>query len=233
MKLVIFDIDGTLTQTSQVDSICFARALAETHQLNVDESDWADCPHVSDTGVVHHIFQQRFGRAPHSQDEDLIRSRLVSLLEEHREIDRTYFAEVPGAREMLKLLKQKRDWHKAIATGCWRRSAEMKLGAASIEYEGLPGGFAEDGIAREMIVSAAISRSSSLYQRQAFDRIVSIGDGVWDVQTASALDLAFIGIASGARAAALTHAGAKHVIPDFEDTDRFFALLEVAEVPGG
>jgi phosphoglycolate phosphatase-like HAD superfamily hydrolase len=233
MKLVIFDIDGTLTQTSHVDSICFARALAETHQLTVDESDWADCPHVSDTGVVHHIFQQRFGRAPHSQDEDLIKTRLVSLLEEHCEIDQRYFAEVPGARAMLDLLKQKSDWHRAIATGCWQRSAEMKLGAASIEYSGLPGGFAEDGISRESIVSAAIARSTSLYRRQVFDRIVSIGDGVWDVQTASALGLAFIGIASGARAAALTRAGARQIVPDFEDPDHFFALLEVAEVPGG
>jgi phosphoglycolate phosphatase-like HAD superfamily hydrolase len=233
MKLVIFDIDGTLTQTSHVDSICFARALAETHQLTVDESDWADCPHVSDTGVVHHIFQQRFGREPHSQDEDLIKTRLVSLLEEHCEIDQRYFAEVPGARAMLDLLKQKSDWHRAIATGCWQRSAEMKLGAASIEYSGLPGGFAEDGISRELIVSAAIARSTSLYRRQVFDRIVSIGDGVWDVQTASALGLAFIGIASGARAAALTRAGARQIVPDFEDPDRFFSLLEVAEVPGG
>jgi phosphoglycolate phosphatase-like HAD superfamily hydrolase len=233
MKLVIFDIDGTLTQTSHVDSICFARAFAESHQLKVDESDWADCPHVSDSAVLHHIFKQRLGRAPHSQDEDTIKNRLVSLLEEHRELDHAYFAEVPGARAMLGLLKLKSDWHRAIATGCWQKSAEMKLGAASIEYGGLPGGFAEDGISRESIVSAAISRSISHYQRQVFDRIVSIGDGVWDVQTASALGLAFIGIAGGERAAALARAGAKHVIPDFEDTDRFFALLEIAEVPGG
>ena len=233
MKLVIFDIDGTLTQTSYVDSICFVRAIAETHQLTVDESDWADCPHVSDTGVVHHIFQRRLGRTPHNQDEDLIKNRLVSLLEEQRKIDRTYFAEIPGARAMLDRLKRKSDWQRAIATGCWQRSAELKLKAASLDYGELPGGFAEDGIARETIVSAAIARSISHYQRQVFDRIVSIGDGVWDVQTASALGLAFIGIASGERAAALASAGAKHVIPDFEDADRFFALLEAAEVPGG
>lgn len=185
MKLVIFDIDGTLTQTSHVDSICFARALAETHQLNVVESDWADCPHVSDTGVVHHIFHQRFGRAPHSDDENLIKDRLVSLLVEHCEIDRTYFAEVPGAREMLNLLKQKTDWHRAIATGCWQRSAEMKLGAASIEYGGLPGGFAEDGIARETIVSAAIS-SISAFTSAGFSTASSLsamGSGMCRRQT--------------------------------------------------
>jgi beta-phosphoglucomutase-like phosphatase (HAD superfamily) len=33
LKLVIFDIDGTLTQTNRVDEICFLRALAETHGI--------------------------------------------------------------------------------------------------------------------------------------------------------------------------------------------------------
>ncbi|MCI0338313.1 MAG: haloacid dehalogenase-like hydrolase [Acidobacteria bacterium] len=232
MKLVIFDIDGTLTQTSRVDAICFARALAEIHAINVDEADWVDCPHVSDTGVTHYLFQQRFGRAPQGHEEQMIKERLVRLLEEHHELDRSYFAEVPGAMGMLNRLKQKRDWFRAIATGCWQPSAEMKLRAASLDYEGVPGGFAEDGVARETIVSAAISRSISYYQRECFDRIVSIGDGVWDVRTAANLGLAFVGIARGARAEALSEAGAKQIIPDFEDQDHFFALLEKAEVPG-
>ena len=37
MKLVIFDIDGTLTQTNEVDSRCFIEALQ--HVLGVEEFD--------------------------------------------------------------------------------------------------------------------------------------------------------------------------------------------------
>jgi phosphoglycolate phosphatase-like HAD superfamily hydrolase len=107
----------------------------------------------------------------------------------------------------------------------------MKLRAASINYHGIPGGFAEDGVAREAIVGAAISRSQNHYRQDNFDRIVSVGDGVWDVRTAARLGLAFIGVASGARAEMLREAGAKHVIPDFEDDDRFFEWLEEAEAP--
>src|SRR5262245_1993947 len=107
----------------------------------------------------------------------------------------------------------------------------MKLRVASINYQGVPGGFAEDGVARESIVGAAISRARDHYRRENFDRIVSVGDGVWDVNTAARLGLAFIGVGAGGRAETLRDAGAKHVIPDFEDVDRFFECLEEAEAP--
>src|SRR5262245_37784987 len=229
MKLVIFDIDGTLTQTSRVDEICFTRAFADTHGLEVLADHWVGCPHVSDSGVTQHLFQYYFGRDPHDYESGAIKQRLVDLLEEHHRIDQSYFAEIPRAAETFNQLVESRGWAKAIATGCWQPSAEMKLRVASINYQGVPGGFAEDGVARESIVGAAISRSRVSYQRQDFGRIVSVGDGVWDVRTAARLGLAFVGVAAGARAEMLREAGAKHVIPDFEDSDRFFKLLDEAE----
>jgi phosphoglycolate phosphatase-like HAD superfamily hydrolase len=230
MKLVIFDIDGTLTQTSRVDEICYTRAFADTHGLEVLADHWTDCPHVSDSGVTRHLFQYYFGRDPRDHESGVIKQRLVDLLEEHHRLDQSYFAEIPRAAETFNRLVEGRGWAKAIATGCWQPSAEMKLRAASINYHGIPGGFAEDGVARESIVGAAISRSNASY-RGMFDRIVSVGDGVWDVRTAARLGLAFVGVASGARAEMLCEAGAKHVIPDFEDIDRFFECLEKAEAP--
>jgi len=231
MKLIIFDIDGTLTQTSRVDEICYTLAFAETHGLEVLADHWSDCPHVSDSGVTRHLFQYYFGREPRDHESGAIKQRLVDLLEEHHRMDRSYFTEIPRAAETFNNLVESRGWSKAIATGCWQPSAEMKLRAASINYQGVPGGFAEDGIARESIVGAAISRSRASYGRDSFDRIVSVGDGVWDVNTAARLGLAFIGVAGGARAEKLREAGARHIIPDFEDADRFFECLEEAEAP--
>jgi len=231
MKLVIFDIDGTLTQTSHVDEICFTRAFADTHGVNIVADHWISCPHVSDSGVTQHLFQHHFGRDPLDHESGAIKKRLVDLLEEHRRIDQSYFAEIPHAAETFNHLVESRGWVKAIATGCWQPSAEVKLRAASINYQGVPGGFAEDGVARESIVGAAISRSRVSYRHESFDRIVSVGDGVWDVRTAARLGLAFVGVGSGARAEVLREAGAKHVVPDFEDVDRFFGYLEDAESP--
>ena len=132
---------------------------------------------------------------------------------------------------MLLQLAEKRDWVIAVATGCWRASAAMKLQAAGLTLLDKPAGFAEDGPSRETIVSAAHRRASEHYGRRNFDKVVSIGDGVWDVRTAANLGLPFVGIAAAARAEPLRQLGARHIVADFVDTQRFFHYLEQAETP--
>lgn len=230
MNLVIFDIDGTLTQTSRVDSICFERALAK-NGIDSPEADWHACPHISDTGLTRHLYQAHHGREPHEHEEASLRDCLVALLKEQHACNAGLFAEVAGAGAMLVQLAEKPDWVIAMATGCWRASAEMKLSAANIPLHHKPAGFAEDGPAREAIVTAAIERATTHYNRTNFERIVSVGDGVWDVKTAANLALPFVGIGSEARAAALQRQGAKHIVPDFRDINQFFVCLDDAVIP--
>lgn len=231
MKLVIFDIDGTLTNTSAIDEVCFRATYAELLGLHDISSALETCPHVSDTGITRHIYQTRLARAPHDHEEAAICARVVDFLAAHHRHDPAHFAEVSGAVAMLEQLAEKRDWMIAVATGCWRASAEMKLRAANIALHEKPAGFAEDGPARETIVSAAIARAKQHYNRTSFDKIVSVGDGVWDVKTAANLGLSFVGIAEGARAEMLRQNGARHIMADFENCNRFWDSLEQAELP--
>ena len=91
----------------------------------------------------------------------------------------------------------------------------FKLRAGSIDFEGIPAGFAEDGISREEIVLAAIDRASD-HTGATFSRILSIGDGLWDIKTAANLGLDFLGIdAEGT--GKLKEAGAEHVMTDYSD----------------
>ncbi len=231
MKLVIFDIDGTLTQTSAIDEVCFRAAYAELLELPDISAELETCPHVSDTGITRHIYHTRLARAPHDHEEAAICARVVELLHEHHQRDVAHFAEVSGAVAMLEQLADKRDWAIAVATGCWRASAELKLRAANILLHEKPAGFAEDGPARETIVSAAIERAKQNYNRTSFDKIVSVGDGVWDVKTAANLSLSFVGIGADARAEMLRHNGANHILPDYNDGNSFFHYLEEALIP--
>ncbi|MBI3191378.1 MAG: hypothetical protein HYZ36_01850 [Pedosphaera parvula] len=50
MHLVIFDIDGTLTETNAVDADCYVRALAEVFGFADVDTDWSTYPHVTDSG---------------------------------------------------------------------------------------------------------------------------------------------------------------------------------------
>lgn len=231
MKLVIFDIDGTLTNTSAIDEVCFRAAYSELLELHDISLDLETCPHVSDTGITRHIYQSNLARAPHDHEEAVICTRVVDLLTEHYRRDPSHFAEVSGAVAMLERLAEKRDWVIAVATGCWRTSAEMKLRAAQLALQHKPAGFAEDGPSRETIVSAAIGRAKQRYNRTSFDKIVSVGDGVWDVKTAANLGLSFVGIAEGTRAETLRQHGARNIVPDFSDDVSFFTYLEDALIP--
>jgi phosphoglycolate phosphatase-like HAD superfamily hydrolase len=230
MKLAVFDVDGTLTNTSEVDSVCFKLALAEAHAI-AEVKTWDTCHHITDSGITLQIFQELLGRAPDDEELTKLKGCFINLLREHHQRDAQHFAEITGAASLLNRLRQETDWAIAIATGCWQESARLKLKAADIHHDGIPAAFAEDSIAREEIVQTAVARASTHYQQASFEKIVSIGDGVWDVRTAANLGLAFIGVAGGERAELLRTAGAKHIVEDLHHAEAFFRLLHEAEVP--
>src|SRR6266850_2414992 len=231
MNLAIFDIDGTLTNTNSVDNECFVKALAEAHAITNIETDWATYPHTTDSGITLHIFQKTFGRNPEETELSKFKRCFVNMLSEQYQSNSSSFAEIAGASNALDKLKRESDWVVAIATGCWRESALMKLGAAKIDIDGIPAAYAEDGLSREEILQAAVSQSLKQYSLTSFGKIVSIGDGLWDVRTARRLSFTFLGVGCGESAAMLYQAGARHVIEDFADYDQLVRFLNEAEIP--
>lgn len=231
MNLAIFDIDGTLTKTDRIDDVCFVQALADAHAITGISTDWAGYSHTTDSGITLDIFQERFNRAPEEAELLKFKNRFVHLLEDSRVKDSSLFAEITGAASMLKRLNQEPEWKIAIASGGWRDSAILKLKAAGIEANDYPGAFADDGYSREEILQTAISKAEKLYRQRCFARIVSVGDGVWDVRTARNLEFPFLGIGVKDREKKLRRAGATHIIQDFADYEKLIRCLTEAKVP--
>ena len=225
MKLAIFDIDGTLTETNEVDDKCFVKAFAASHQITNIETDWTKYTHVTDSGLLSEIFNQKLGRSPNEEDFLIFKSRFIENLNEYASKDETLFAEVSNAKAMLEKLKLEKDWAIALATGCFYDSAKLKLEKAKIKVKDFPIGTADDTVSREEILRTAIEKSLEKYGLEEFEKIVSIGDGVWDVRTAKNLSLDFVGIASGKRAEVLREEGANYINKDFRDYENFLAYL--------
>ena len=114
-----------------------------------------------------------------------------------------------------------------LATGGWRASAMFKLGRSGLLVTHLPGGFADDDLSREGITSVARRRAESEAGRKA-ERVVYVGDAVWDVKNAASLGLPFVGIAKAARADRLRAHGARIVLDDFADAAAFADALDRA-----
>ena len=230
MRLIIFDIDGTLLRTSAVDDACFIRAAEDVLGFRDVTADWSQYEHCNDVAIVSQLVRERLGRACQETEMEAFRARFVQLLSEVHADDPSHFLPTPGAAVLLEHLAGAGDGA-CLATGGFERSARLKLRLASLDCGDLPAAFAEDGPSREAVVTTATQRAHVRHDLAAFDRAVSIGDGVWDVTTAAALGLPFIGIATGARAAQLHAAGAGCVLPDFADLDATLDAIATAPVP--
>jgi phosphoglycolate phosphatase-like HAD superfamily hydrolase len=231
VKLIIFDLDGTLTRTNAVDEWCFPQAFAKSFRGGELSTDWAAYTHATDTVVFQEAFAQSFGRMPNIDEAQKIEQCFVELLNELYASNVAMFVETAGASALLNHLKQDSRWAIAIATGCWKRSADFKIAAAEIPAADLPMASAEDGPSRETIIEAAAARAAAYYQERKFERIISVGDGVWDAKAAQKLKLPFVGIAEGVRMETLRQAGASHVVEDFLDPLYCLECFEAAKVP--
>ncbi len=229
MNLLVFDIDGTLTATNEVDTRCFARAFLETFGIALDTS-WHIYPHRTDSGIISHSFAQHFGRAPTAVELDLFRERFLILLEREWRAGPQNFAAIAGAARVLTRIAEQRNYALALATGGWRVSALFKLEKAGIPIVGLPAAFADDAAEREAIARIAIARAR-IHHQQQFERIILVGDSDCDVTTAARLGLGFVGIAADTNDAVLRTAGAQFVLRDYEDFATFMEAVEISRPP--
>jgi len=139
------------------------------------------------------------------------------------------FAPISGAAALIPAL-QSAGWHAAIATGGWRASAMLKLRAGGLESENLAMACANDAESREDIVRLAW-QGAERRAGTSFERVVSVGDAVWDVRTARSLGLPFVGIGTAEGAARLRAAGATTILPHFDDHSAVLAALSSASPP--
>lgn len=231
MDLAIFDVDGTLTATNDVDSECFAQAIADALGILELDTDWSHYEHSTDPGITAQLLLERFGGLEDPAKLSAVHDQFIELLRDRLQTSPDRYEEVPGAGAALYRLRNERGWAIAIASGAWSRSGRLKLQSAGISPEAFPSVFADEAISREAIIQLAISRSLSRYRQTGFGRIVSIGDGAWDVRAARNLDLPFVGVASGTDRDRMIENGASHVISDFIDFDGLLRCLEEARVP--
>ena len=229
-KLAIFDVDGTLVQSYELEGECFVAAFHDAFGIGDIDTDWGRYDHVTDPGIAAQIIRERRGREPGADELVRLQSAFqVRLAEAAGRADA--FAPVPGAAGLLTALRARPGWTLALATGGWRNAARLKIGRAGLDLDDVPAAHGEDGPSRHAIVTAAIARAKEHAGVDDFAGSVCIGDGVWDVHTATDLGLPCIGIGSGPRAERLASAGAFRVFPDFTDLKKVLNALEDATPP--
>ena len=219
--LAIFDVDGTLCRSSDVDDRCWIESAREVLSLPKIDTDWSCYEHSTDEAIASQLVREGTKLRPVDDYVRKIRDAFVRRVRAEVDRDPGVSRPLDGAVDIFDRLRS-HQWSVAIATGGWRLTANLKLKTAGVPYLDVPAAHADDAHPRESIVKTALERAQS-HGRTTFDRIVYIGDGVWDVRAARKLGIGFLGIASGERAAMLRAEGAIRILSGF---DPFSAVLE-------
>jgi phosphoglycolate phosphatase-like HAD superfamily hydrolase len=226
MQLVMFDIDGTLTESSALDNKSYLQALSEVFGFSEVSSDWTSYSHATDACILREVCQRKLGRVPSFVEVKAFQKRFLNLLTEGAAVNA--IDSIPGALKMLSFLLESSNHAVAYAGGGWTASALFKIQSAHLPIQNIPYAFSDDDESREGITAIALARAEKHYGR-SFQNIVYIGDGIWDIRSAQKSGYAFIGIASGDRAEELFSAGATHVFSSYDDSESFLAALATAD----
>jgi phosphoglycolate phosphatase-like HAD superfamily hydrolase len=219
-SLAVFDIDGTLSDSVPLHQTAFLSVM-EGFSFPSLNRDWASYTHHTDTAIFEEAWSSAYGRRPSLEERAEFHIRLESEFEETGR--GRIIAEIAGAAAFVEHLRNA-GWAVAFATGGLRKMSRRKLTAIGVKFADDLLVTASEYVTREELVVQAIEAARIHY---AFTpgRVVSIGDGIWDLKTAAALGLHFLGVGTGSKAEILASAGAT-VVSDFRDRAAATASLQ-------
>lgn len=196
MHAALFDIDGTLLDSSGVDDVLYADAIRKVLGPVALREDWSKYPRVTDTGILADICGDN-GLAYHAGVSDAVMDVYLGMLQSLTD-SRGPYPQVPGALRYLNGLLQRSDVRIAYATGGWRATATHKLAQAGFPLDGIPLASANDFPERTRIMQHALAQLQG-----PFDSITYFGDGLWDRTAASHLGWHFVPV--GPKLGGLSH----------------------------
>lgn len=231
MHLIVFDIDGTLTDTGTVDSECFWQTAKEIFRLPSNYPTWLEgLKDVTGLGIVSQLCEQALARKISASEVDRFKGRfVVAMLEVAVRRNVKCIRAMPGAADALAAVRATAGLEAAIATGCFLPEAEFKLRTAGLLDPDISIASCDDARSREEIMAISANRAVAKHGRN-FSPVTYVGDGVWDFQAAQRLGWNFIGVGSGDAARRLLGAGAAMVLPNLSPSEEFFDAISKAAI---
>ncbi len=222
--LFIFDIDGTLTDSTRMDNVAFLETFYELYKIDLSNEKWSEYNHVTDVGLCHEIIKKFKGKMLSKAALAKIHKRFCNKVKTH--ILKEPITEINGASNFLQQLKD-RHMAVAMATGGWRKTAIMKLQSAGIPFDPFTLATSNDNHKRRTIMNVAIARAQFEYQKE-FNSFLYFGDGTWDAKTCQEMNIPMVGVVPESNVALSSYDSVKLLIKDFENSQDI--LLRIANM---
>ena len=113
-----------------------------------------------------------------------------------------------------------------VAAGAYKGlsadGAAFKLEFAKIPYKKYCIASGAECFTREELIDIAVTKAKSVYGVSNFESVISVGDGIWDLKTASNIGMPFVGVGNKQ---VLEQNGVKYWVNDYRDLPGFFSML--------
>ena len=186
---VIFDIDGTLVESSGFEDDLYVAAVRDVLGDVCIRKRWDTYRHVTDSGILRQIMEENRTRGEDRIRE--VRARFGDLVSQYLrnggECDPTI-----GAIELINELRTAPGFAIGFATGGWGHTARMKLEHAGFNPEHAVLASSDDGHERTDIMQKCLDTLNAL--GNSCQRVVYAGDAEWDVRATRELGWHFIGV---------------------------------------
>jgi phosphoglycolate phosphatase-like HAD superfamily hydrolase len=229
MRLILFDIDGTLISTAGAGMRAFCRAFQEIFGLPADRRFIR--PDGKTDPLIAREFLAHFGREEllNPQSRRALFEAYMNALEEEMEKARIsgMIRILPGVVDLLSHLANCREFAVGLATGNLESGARIKLGKAGIDRFFRFGGFGSDSEDRTTLIRVGIERGVNLVSPEPVEASIVIGDTPLDIMHGRAAGAAVIAVASARYS---TEELAAHdpdlLVPDLSHLDAILSYLE-------
>ncbi len=195
LKLLLWDIDGTLLNTDKAGMYAWLQALEEEHGAPIEVAG-PSMAGMTDQLIARISIQEVLGR-------EYSRSLVTSLLDRYVEllpgwlVRRANGFVLPGVEQILRVAHERDDVACALLTGNIRDGGHLKLAHYGLwDFFGW-GAFGDVAELRRDIAAWARQHAVSRYGAEALEAIYVIGDTQHDIDCGKSIDARTIAVGTG------------------------------------
>jgi phosphoglycolate phosphatase len=219
MKLLLFDIDGTLVLSGGAGKRAMNHVFAELYGYK-DAMDGITLAGRTDDKIMMDAYA-RAGIDFTYSELQRFKTRYFEQVKLEMLVDHNGKRIMPGVAQLLPELKKRDDVYLALLTGNWEQGGRTKIGYFGLDHYFPFGAFSDDSAERAELVPIAVRRFQELYSLSPQPReVYVIGDTPADIQCAKPHGVVSVAVAA-----------ASHAVEDLRPFEPDVLLEDLTDLP--
>ncbi len=226
MKILLFDIDGTLILSGGAGLRAMNRAFYDLHNVQ-NAFDGISLSGRTDTWIIR-TAMSRAGVAIDDKTVNAFKEHYFERLSQEIVKPGRKKQVMPGVTSLLKGLRQRKDIVLGLLTGNWEKSGRIKLAHFDLSEPFKFGAFADDSPDRNMLLPFAVSRYVQLYNEEpSVENIYIIGDTPFDIKCAKPHGARSVAVGAAHYSVdELARHEPDHLLPTLQNADEFHKIID-------